>query len=113
MNIGTSTIVDYLSAKGFDIQNKPTAKITAEQFNMLRKEFASSIQDKQEAAELNIGKKPQSNVVIDTEHQEPQKPAREQEEEILIKNVQTSKPAPAPQPKEEPQTGSRLQGIKV
>ena len=49
MNIGTSTIVDYLSAKGFDVENKPTTKITAEQFNMLAKEYASSMQDKQEA----------------------------------------------------------------
>ena len=50
LNIGTATIVEYLSAKGFDVENKPTTKISAEQFNMLAKEYASSMQDKQEAS---------------------------------------------------------------
>ncbi|MCC9166683.1 translation initiation factor IF-2 [Pontibacter harenae] len=124
LNIGTSTIVDYLSAKGFDVENKPTAKITAEQFGMLAKEFASSMQDKQEAEELNIGKKPQSNQVIGSDvqpqQQETKKAASEPEQEILIKNASQPKPEAAPQapapaeatPKAE-DAGSKLPGIKV
>ncbi|MHC2991434.1 translation initiation factor IF-2 [Pontibacter sp. HJ8] len=121
LNIGTATIVDYLSAKGFDVENKPTTKITAEQFGMLAKEYASSMQDKIEAEELNIGKKPQSNQVVDSEqHHEVKKPA-EPEQEILIKNshqpkagTAEQKPAaaspapPAPAPIE-----TKLPGIKV
>ncbi|MGV3589023.1 MAG: hypothetical protein ACO1OF_18610, partial [Adhaeribacter sp.] len=57
LNISTSTVVDFLSGKGFDIENKPTSKITSEQFSMLMKAFESSVQAKIEAAELNIGKK--------------------------------------------------------
>ncbi|PVY37246.1 translation initiation factor IF-2 [Pontibacter virosus] len=117
LNIGTATIVDYLSAKGFDVENKPTTKITAEQFGMLAKEFASSMQDKIEAEELNIGKKPQSNQIVESEpHHEPKKTS-EPEQEILIKNAQQPKseaaeakpraePAPAP-------VESKLPGIKV
>ncbi|WP_242927980.1 translation initiation factor IF-2 [Pontibacter vulgaris] len=92
LNIGVSTIVDFLSAKGFDVENKPTTKITAEQFGMLTKEFASSMQDKAVAGELNIGKKPHSNQVIEPEHHDIKK-VSESDQEILIKN--------APQPKAE------------
>ncbi|GAB3198537.1 translation initiation factor IF-2 [Pontibacter aydingkolensis] len=121
LNIGTSTIVDYLSAKGFDVENRPTTKITAEQFNMLAKEFASSMQDKQEAEELNIGKKPQSNQVIESDpqhHAEVSKPA-DSEQELQIKTVHQPKPAaeepkaPEPAKTEEPAIESKLPGIKV
>ncbi|MHA6246834.1 translation initiation factor IF-2 [Pontibacter sp. CAU 1760] len=110
LNIGTSTIVEYLSAKGFDVENKPTTKITAEQFGMLAKEYASSIQDKQEAEEIHIGKKPQSNQVIDSDKHpaQEQKKSSEPEEEILIKNASAHKPeAPAEEP------ASKLPGITV
>ncbi|WP_162054970.1 translation initiation factor IF-2 [Pontibacter pamirensis] len=115
LNIGTSTIVDYLSAKGFDVENKPTTKITAEQFGMLAKEYASSMQDKQEAEEINIGKKPQSNQVIESEkhHPEPKKQS-EPEQEILIKNSsQPKQEAPAPKPAAPAEPASQLPGIKV
>ncbi|EJF09659.1 translation initiation factor IF-2, partial [Pontibacter sp. BAB1700] len=124
LNIGTATIVDYLSAKGFDVENKPTTKITAEQFSMLAKEFASSMQDKIEAEELNIGKKPQSNQVVESEpHHEPKK-TTEPEQEILIKSVHQPKAeTPEAKPKtEEPKAPAqpaaapveaKLPGIKV
>ncbi|QCR24422.1 translation initiation factor IF-2 [Pontibacter sp. SGAir0037] len=119
LNIGTSTIVDYLSAKGFDVENKPTSKITGEQFNMLAKEFASSMQDKIEAEELSISKKPQSNQVIASEQpQETKKPA-ESDQDILIKTVHqpkadTTPKAPAEPAKPEPTpVTSKLPGFKV
>ena len=30
LNVGTSTIVDFLTDKGFDIVNRPTTKVTEE-----------------------------------------------------------------------------------
>ncbi|NDK57128.1 translation initiation factor IF-2 [Pontibacter fetidus] len=121
LNIGTSTIVDYLSAKGFDVENKPTTKITAEQFSMLAKEFASSMQDKIEAHELNIGKKPQGNQVVESEaHHHEVKKTAEPEQEIFIKTVHQPKgetPEPkvpeAPAKPAEAAPESKLPGIKV
>ena len=86
LNISTSTVVDFLSGKGFDIENKPTSKITSEQFNMLMKAFESSLQDKNLADALNIGKK----------HPAPEpEPFKAREPEII-------KPEPiAPAPKGE------------
>ncbi|MBF9253507.1 translation initiation factor IF-2 [Pontibacter sp. 172403-2] len=114
LNIGTSTIVDYLSAKGFDVENKPTTKITADQLSMLEKEFASSRQDKREAEDLNIGKKPQSNQVIESAAQphEAKKPA-EPEQEVLITSVHQPKPqATQPKAPEAPKAPERAMPVE-
>ncbi|AXI24272.1 translation initiation factor IF-2 [Cardinium endosymbiont of Sogatella furcifera] len=56
LNVGTETIASFLAQKGFVIDNKPNAKITVEQFNILATEFISAGVDKQEAAHVTIGK---------------------------------------------------------
>ncbi|MBI5916581.1 MAG: SUMF1/EgtB/PvdO family nonheme iron enzyme [Bacteroidetes bacterium] len=45
LNVGTSTIVDFLSGKGFQIENKPTSKVTEEMEVLLLKEFQKGITD--------------------------------------------------------------------
>jgi len=49
LNIGLSTIVDFLAAKGHTIENKPTTKLTSEQVELLSQAFSISKQDKIEA----------------------------------------------------------------
>lgn len=44
-----------MAKKGFSVENNPNAKLTAEQFAMLSKEFASSASEKAEASGLTIG----------------------------------------------------------
>ena len=58
LNVGTSTIVDHLTGKGFDIVNKPNAKIEPEMYDELLKEFQSSISIKEKADKLLIGNRP-------------------------------------------------------
>ncbi len=58
LNVGTSTIVDHLTGKGFDIVNKPNAKIEPEMYEELLKEFQSSISIKEKADKLLIGNRP-------------------------------------------------------
>ncbi|RNI30244.1 translation initiation factor IF-2 [Rufibacter immobilis] len=120
LNISLSTVVEFLGKKGVDIENKPTSKITPEQFNMLSKEFASSMQAKAEAAELNIGKKQQP----EPERPEPKKQA-DPEPEMFIKSNQVkvqpeapkpaapAQPAPTPAPAPAAAAGSSLPGIKI
>ena len=55
LNVGTSTIVDHLTANGFEIDNKPTAKITDEMYDELLKEFQGSIEIKEKADQLVLG----------------------------------------------------------
>jgi translation initiation factor IF-2 len=89
LNVGVSTIAEFLSAKGFDIDNNPNSKVTIEQYNMLLKEFESSAIDKKEASGLTIGKKHTDNVVIKSEP--VGKKTKEEEEEIFIKNLSQNK----------------------
>lgn len=58
LNVGTTTIVEHLTNRGFDIENKPTAKITDEMYAELLKEFSKSIAIKEQADQLVIGTRP-------------------------------------------------------
>lgn len=58
LNVGTSTIVEHLLGKGFEIDNKPMAKITDDMYYDLLKEFQGSIAVKEQADLLIIGNRP-------------------------------------------------------
>jgi len=58
LNVGTGTIVDFLTDKGFDIDNKPTAKVSDDMEAELLKEFQSSIAVKEKADQLVLGNRP-------------------------------------------------------
>lgn len=89
LNVGSSTIIDFLSKKGHDVDSSPNAKISPEQYAILAKEFASSASEKREASGLTIGQKRSENVVIENEAEE--KPSTDEEENILIKNLSVNK----------------------
>jgi translation initiation factor IF-2 len=38
-NVGISTIVEFLSKKGFDISTSPNTKLTPEEYNVVEQEF--------------------------------------------------------------------------
>ncbi|HTH54548.1 MAG TPA: translation initiation factor IF-2 [Cyclobacteriaceae bacterium] len=86
LNVGHNTILDFLAKKGFSVENNPNAKLTAEQFAMLAKEYASSASEKLEASGLTIGAKHGEPVVKVTEPEVHRKKADE-EESMLIKNL--------------------------
>lgn len=87
LNVGTATIVESLSKKGYEVENNPNSKITLDQVSMLEKEFKSSALEKEEASHLSIGKR-----------HEPI--ASEQD---LPKQEKVVEPAPVPAPVQEPQ----------
>ncbi len=58
LNVGVSTIVEYLNSNGFSIENKPTTAITDEMEQLLIKEFSGSIAVKEQADQLTIGIRP-------------------------------------------------------
>ncbi len=104
LNVGLSTITEFLSKKGFEVDSKPNSKISEEQFVMLAKEFASSAMEKEEASGLTIGKKHNSNVTIDSDGDTVDKD--EEEDSILIKNTgsrsnKSTGDDPKPTPKKE------------
>ena len=109
LNVGRTTIIDFLSDKGFEVDSSPNSKITEEQFDMLSKEFADSAQEKEEASGLTIGSSHSDNLVIKTTP-DGQVKENKDEERILIKDNVAAPIAEAPaepetpsEPTEEPQ----------
>ncbi|HLF62755.1 MAG TPA: translation initiation factor IF-2 [Saprospiraceae bacterium] len=56
LNVATTTVVEYLSTNGFDIENKPTAKISDDMYAALLKQFSGSIAVKEQADKLSLGR---------------------------------------------------------
>ncbi len=55
LNVGTSTIVDYLNSHGFEIEDKPTAKVSDEMYDQLVQEFQKDRVIKEQADQLIFG----------------------------------------------------------
>jgi translation initiation factor IF-2 len=88
LNVGHNTILDFLAKKGVSVENNPNAKLTAEQFTMLAKEFASSASEKLEASNITIGTKPAEVTPKLVEPEIHRKKADEDEgNNVLIKNL--------------------------
>lgn len=62
LNVGTTTIVEYLVDNGFEIENKPTSKVTEDMYDALLQEFSNSMAVKEKADKLVIGTRNQEEV---------------------------------------------------
>ncbi len=57
LNVGLSTIVEYLHSEGFEVENKPTAKISEEMHQKLLERFSNSMAVKEQADQIVIGQR--------------------------------------------------------
>jgi translation initiation factor IF-2 len=115
LNVGKDHILEFLAKKGFKVENNPNAKLTADQFALLSKEYASSASEKIEAHGLTIGTKHTENVTIKSETETHRKKA-EEEDRILIKNLGSKeifKQKEEPKPEKVEVEKPKLEGIKV
>lgn len=88
-NIGTSTIVEFLSKKGFQVDSNPNTRITPEMYALLLKEFQSEKQVKEDAQKIGIDHSGRKTITAD---ELVKRPVDEEEddfdtEELIIKNV--------------------------
>lgn len=91
LNVGTQTIIDFLSTKGIEIENNPNYKLDAEVFELLVEEFAASKQLKEKSQKLGVPTTKRETISIheDREKGDSSKTtADEESEEVLIKNTQ-------------------------
>ena len=58
LNVGTGSLVDHLLKNGFEIENKPTAQVSDEMYEVLVREFQNSMAVKEQADQLIIGTRP-------------------------------------------------------
>ncbi len=98
LNVGTSTIVDFLNDSGFDVVDKPTAKLTDEMEAKLYEEFSESVAIKEKADQLIIGTRPitkKESIAVPTKVVEPvSEPEPTPEPEV----VQAPEPVVQPEP---------------
>lgn len=115
LNVGHNTILDFLSKKGFEVENNPNAKLTPEQVTLLSKEFASSATEKLEASGLSIGVKHIETTQVEKEKETVKKRAEEEETNIMIKNLGSKDLKAKEEVKPEKITSekAKLEGIKV
>ena len=121
LNIGLSTAAEFLGKKGHPVEARPNTKLTDEMYEVLLKEFQGDKIVKEEAKQIIIGKIRRDESPAVPERTEPTRSKDFEQEEILIKNVNTFAPAvekakpAAEEPKpEEPKTAEgALPGVKV
>lgn len=101
LNVGSSTIIEFLSKKGFAVENKPTTKLSKEMYDALLREFQGDKIVKEEANQIVIGKiRRDEPEVAEKAPEAPRKKQEFENEGILIKNLHSYTP-PVEKPKEE------------
>lgn len=78
-NIGLGTLVEFLSKKGYTVEANPNAKITAEEFALVEKEFAKEQIVKEESKKVAINVKE----IMNMEKAEDQRKREEREQAAL------------------------------
>ncbi|PCH71079.1 MAG: translation initiation factor IF-2 [Bacteroidales bacterium] len=69
LNVGTSTIVEFLNKKGIPIDSNPNTKVSEDAYNILAKEYSSDLNLKKESEKVNL------------------KNTREKKETVSIQNI--------------------------
>jgi translation initiation factor IF-2 len=91
LNVGISTIVEFLHKKGEKVDSNPNTKITPQQYELLVEEFSTDLSIKKESEKLNLRhfKEKQQSISIN-DLDEIQEETSSDQEELLIKDTQAS-----------------------
>jgi translation initiation factor IF-2 len=109
-NVGISTIVEFLSKKGFDISTSPNTKLTPEEYNVVEQEFQTQKAVKEESLKVGLEYRDHQTVTIENQ---PASPVKEDvdvvDDSVFIKDTslgrvgkeEVAKKAPKKEVKEE------------
>ena len=110
MNVGISTLVEYLSKKGHQVEMNPNTRLTAEQYELVAAQFAKEREVKEQADKIEITTG--SNLVVEATSETP----AEEASEMIIKNYSTpteqivnKQPAETPVTPDEPAADTHKQ----
>ena len=89
LNVGISTIVDFLESKGVSIDAKPNTKLDTDVYDIVSQEFASDKGAKEESKNVSMPSTDRESVSIESSRADVEEtPAIENDDEsILIKNI--------------------------
>ena len=128
LNVGMSTLVDFLESKGVTIDASPNTKLTPEQYDLLRTEFAADLNLKEKAQATEIQREKRETISLRDNKEEA--PAKEEpnvegekvEEEKSSVKVQVvgkidldavKKSPKKEEPKEEPKKEEKEEPVKA
>lgn len=107
INVSIETAAQHLKKKGFDVDVKPTTKLSPEMYELLLRDFKGDIALKERAEQISLRHKP--DVVLDSPTQDTpvQQPLKVEEETPkapppIISNKETPPPTPEPDPEHLP-----------
>ena len=83
LNVGISTLVEFLAKKGHQVEMNPNTRLSAEQYDLVAAAFQSEREVKEQADKIEIMSNV-NNVVIEAEEN------KEENEEVIIKNYNSS-----------------------
>ncbi|MBN1416347.1 MAG: translation initiation factor IF-2 [Bacteroidales bacterium] len=92
LNVGISTIVEFLHKKGIKIDSNPNTKITPEQHDILLKEYSSDLNVKKESEKLNLKhlREKHETISLNDIRDHGEKETIEYDEEVLIKDTRSA-----------------------
>jgi translation initiation factor IF-2 len=117
LNVSWTHLIETLNKKGFNVESKPTIKISREMHEVLLKEFQQDLADKRQADKISLGstkfsdKEKEKEITFGKKKSEKSEP----EAEVLVKNLppaekkappkeKIEKPAePVKEPEKEPE----------
>jgi translation initiation factor IF-2 len=111
LNVGASTLVDFLRKKGFEVDDKPTSKLDEGMYTSLLKEFGDEKMLKEAAEAIQLGTK-NKNVKLELAEDGSTKKVEQKEDFVetrrvaltgpkVIGNVNLDKEEPKPEPEKE------------
>ena len=107
LNVGISTAVEFLRKKGYEVEENPNAKITDEQFDLLRQEFSTDLALKAKSDQFILGRKEKDKekakpaVAIQGYEPAPEAPKQKFKQVGRIDLDKLNKPAKSAEPKPE------------
>ncbi len=79
LNVGISTIVDYLGSQGVVIDPNPNTRLDGEHFDLLNKQFAADKSLKEEAGKTSINREKRETITLKTKEKETEQVEEEDE----------------------------------
>ncbi|MNJ83108.1 Translation initiation factor IF-2 [compost metagenome] len=99
LNVGVSTIVDFLASKGQAIDSNPNTKLDPEQYDMLRTQFAADQNLKEQSKMTAVKREKRETITLRDIKDEPK--AQDEEDDFDSKVLEQVKTAPVVTPKVE------------
>ncbi len=96
-NVGTATIVEFLSKKGHTIDPNPNTRLSGEMYELVRKEFSQEKKVKQLSTQIEMGGSNRKTITAELVNQ-PFEDEEDIDTDNLIRTSRLSPPAPKPQP---------------